>query len=185
VGDVSGKGLKAAMTGTLALGALRTLAAEGLGPAVVLTRLNAQLVQTGDGGFITCVCVRLTDSGEATVANAGHLPPYCNGEEWELAPELPLGIALTGKYAERMFRLKPGDQLTLLSDGVVEARDAQGSLFGFARTRGLSAQTATAIAAAALQFGQEDDITVLTVTRTAPIFSRIDASHEASARRPG
>jgi serine phosphatase RsbU (regulator of sigma subunit) len=75
--------------------------------------------------------------------------------------------------------------LTLLSDGVVEARDAQGSLFGFARTRGLSAQTATAIAAAALQFGQEDDITVLTVTRTAPIFSRIDASHEASARRPG
>jgi phosphoserine phosphatase RsbU/P len=185
VGDVSGKGLKAAMTGTLALGALRTLAAEGLGPAVVLTRLNAQLVQTGDGGFITCVCVRITDRGEATVANAGHLPPYCNGEEWELAPELPLGIALTGKYAERMFRLKPGDQLTLLSDGVVEARDAQGSLFGFARTRGLSAQTATAIAAAALQFGQEDDITVLTVTRTAPIFSRIDASHEASARRPG
>jgi len=166
VGDVSGKGLKAAMTGTLALGALRTLAAEGLGPAVVLTRLNAQLAQTGDGGFITCVCVRMTESGEVTVANAGHLAPYCNGEEWELAPDLPLGIAPEEKYAERKFCLKPGDQLTLLSDGVVEARDAQGSLFGFARTRALSAQTAAAIAAAALQFGQEDDITVLTVTRT-------------------
>ena len=166
VGDVSGKGLKAAMTGTLALGALRTLAAEGLGPAVVLTRLNAQLAQTGDGGFITCVCVRMTESGEVTVANAGHLAPYCNGEEWELAPDLPLGIAPEEKYAERKFCLKPGDQLTLLSDGVVEARDAQGSLFGFARTRELSAQTAAAIAAAALQFGQEDDITVLTVTRT-------------------
>jgi len=166
VGDVSGKGLKAAMTGTLALGALRTLAAEGIGPAVVLTRLNAQLVTAGDGGFITCVCVRITPSGEVTVANAGHLAPYCNGEEWELAPDLPLGIAPEEEYAERMFCLKPGDQLTLLSDGVVEARDAQGSLFGFARTRAMSAQTAAAIAAAALQFGQEDDITVLTVTRT-------------------
>jgi hypothetical protein len=166
VGDVSGKGLKAAMTGTLALGALRTLADEGLGPAAVLTRLNTQLVTAGDGGFITCVCVRITSSGEVTVANAGHLPPYCNGEEWELAPDLPLGIAPAERYAERMFHLNPGDQLTLLSDGVVEARDAQGTLFGFARTRALSAESAASIAAAALRFGQEDDITVLTVTRT-------------------
>ena len=64
-----------------------------------------------------------------------------------------------------MFRLEFGDQLTLLSDGVVEARDAQGGLFGFERTRAISAQTAGEIAAAALKYGQEDDITVLTVRR--------------------
>jgi serine phosphatase RsbU (regulator of sigma subunit) len=165
VGDVSGKGLKAAMTGTLAMGALHTLATEGLGPAAVLMRLNRQLVETGDGGFVTCVCARLGKSGELSVANAGHLPPYRNGEELALDAGLPLGIAPDEKYEERLFRLEFGDQLTLLSDGVVEARDAQGGLFGFERTRAISAQTAGEIAAAALKYGQEDDITVLTVRR--------------------
>ncbi len=165
VGDVSGKGLKAAMTGTLAMGALHTLVTEGLGPAAVLMRLNRQLVGTGDGGFITCVCVRIALDGALTVANAGHLPPYRNGEELAVDAGLPLGIAPDEKYEERVFRLEPGDQLTLLSDGVVEARDAQGGLFGFERTRAISAQTAGEIAAAALKFGQEDDITVLTVVR--------------------
>jgi serine phosphatase RsbU (regulator of sigma subunit) len=99
------------------------------------------------------------------VANAGHLPPYRNGEEVAVDAGLPLGIALDEKYEERLFRLEPGDQLTLLSDGVVEARDAQGGLFGFERTRAISAQTASEIAAAALLYGQEDDVTVLTVVR--------------------
>jgi hypothetical protein len=165
VGDVSGKGLKAAMTGTLAMGALHTLATEGLGPAAVLMRLNRQLVVTGDGGFVTCVCVQLGMGGALTVANAGHLAPYRNGEELAVDAGLPLGIAPDEKYEERVFRLELGDQLTLLSDGVVEARDAQGGLFGFERTRAISAQTAAEIAAAALQYGQEDDITVLTVMR--------------------
>jgi serine phosphatase RsbU (regulator of sigma subunit) len=98
VGDVSGKGLKAAMTGTLAMGALHTLATEGLGPAAVLVRLNRQLVVTGDGGFVTCVCVRFTSLGELTVANAGHLPPYRNGEELAVDAGLPLGIAPDEKY---------------------------------------------------------------------------------------
>ena len=167
VGDVSGKGLKAAMTGTLAMGALRALATEGLGPGAVLTRLNRQLVETGEEGFVTCVCARIGPHGEVTVANAGHLPPYHNGEELLLEPDLPLGMAPEEKYAEHGFRLEKGDRLTLLSDGVVEARDAQGTLFGFERTRAISAQAADAIAEAALKFGQADDITVLTLTRVA------------------
>ena len=166
VGDVSGKGLKAAMTGTLAMGALRALATEVMGPAALLMRLNRQIAETHDEGFITCVCARITPQGEVTVANAGHLPPYLNGEEMLLEPDLPLGIATEEKYVEHAFRLEPGDHLTLLSDGVVEARDARGVLFGFERTRAISAQPASAIAAAALEFGQEDDITVLTLTRT-------------------
>lgn len=165
VGDVSGKGLKAAMTGTLALGALRALATEGLGPGGLLARLNRQLVQTSNEGFVTCVCARMTPQGDVIVANAGHLPPYRNGEELLLEPDLPLGIAEDERYAEHAFHLDQGDQLTLLSDGVVEARDAQGALFGFERTRAISARPADAIASAALEYGQADDITVLTVRR--------------------
>jgi hypothetical protein len=165
VGDVSGKGLKAAMTGTLAMGALRALTTEGLGPAAVLTRLNRQLAETHDEGFITCICARISAQGEVTVANAGHLPPYRNGEELLLEPDLPLGIAPEKKYAEHGFRMEKGDRLTLLSDGVVEARDTRGALFGFDRTRAISAERADAIAKAALTYGQADDITVLTLTR--------------------
>jgi serine phosphatase RsbU (regulator of sigma subunit) len=165
VGDVSGKGLKAAMTGTLALGALRALAQEGLGPGVVLTRLNRQMVETGDGGFITCVCARVTERGEVTVANAGHLPPYRNGEELLVSSDLPLGISPKEIYEERTFQIDTGDRLTLLSDGVLEATNAKGELFGFERMLAISAQTAESIAGAALKFGQEDDITVLTLAR--------------------
>jgi len=165
VGDVSGKGLKAAMTGTLALGALRALAAEGWGPGAVLTRLNRQQAETQDGGFITCICARLTKHGEVTLANAGHLAPYRNGEELLVSTDLPLGISPEEIYEERAFQLELGDRLTLLSDGVLEARDAHGALFGFERTREISGETAESIAAAALKFGQEDDITVLTLER--------------------
>ena len=56
----------------------------------------------------------------------------------------------------------------MLTDGVVEARDSRGELFGFERTLELSSQPASAIADAAQKFGQEDDITVLTLTRLAP-----------------
>ena len=112
---------------------------------------------------------------KVTVANAGHLPPYRNGEELVLDPDLPLGIAPEVQYAEHTFRLELGDRMTLLSDGVVEARDARGDLFGFERTRAISAQSAGAIAAAALAYGQADDITVLTLTR-GPAAVVIDAA---------
>jgi hypothetical protein len=166
VGDVSGKGLKAAMTGTLAIGALRSLAGEGLGPAALLTRLNRQLAQEPDGGFITCVCMLASLSGRVLIANAGHPAPYRNGAEIYLDGDLPLGIAQDVQYVEVEFTLEAGQTLTLLSDGVVEARSASGELFGFERTRGISQGTAGEIAAAAQFFGQEDDITVLTVMRT-------------------
>lgn len=165
VGDVSGKGLKAAMTGTLALGALRTLAKGGLRPGAVLSGLNRQIAETAEGGFITCVCVRLEPEGGATVANAGHLPPYWNGEEVALAPNLPLGIVQEVHYEERTVYLKPGDRMLLLSDGVVESRDRRGRLFGFERTQALCNEAAEAIARAAQEHGQEDDITVVTVER--------------------
>lgn len=164
VGDVSGKGLKAAMKGALAIGAARTLASEELNPGLLLTRLNRELVRAQDGGFITCLCARIARDGAVILANAGHLAPYCNGEEVELESGLPLGIAADLEYGETGLQLHHGDRLMLLSDGVVEARKADGELFGFERTRAISTQSAEQIAKAAEVFGQEDDITVLTVS---------------------
>jgi len=164
IGDVSGKGLKAAMTGTLVLGALRTLAQENLSPSQILLRLNAQLAVSSDGGFVTCLCARIAQDGSLTLANAGHLAPYRNGEEVPLESGLPLGITANGRYQETALILAPGDSLTFLSDGVVEARNAHGELFGFDRTREISRQSAERIADTAARFGQEDDITVLTLT---------------------
>jgi phosphoserine phosphatase RsbU/P len=164
VGDVSGKGLKAAMTGTLVLGAFRSLTQEELPPAQILSRLNAQLAAASDGGFVTCLCARVGRDGVMTVANAGHLAPYRNGEEVAVDSGFPLGMIAGTYYTETTLSLTPGDRLTFLSDGVAEARNGAGELFGFERTAAISKQSAEAIAQAAQAHGQEDDITVLTLT---------------------
>lgn len=163
VGDVSGKGLRAAMTGTLVLGGLRLLAQESVSPRQVLHQLNNLLAHSPDGGFVTCLCARIGRDGLFTVANAGHLAPYRNGEECEVDSGLPLGIVANAEYTETTLQLEAGDALTFMSDGVVEAQAASGELFGFDRTRAICDQSAEEIAAAAQQFGQRDDITVLTV----------------------
>jgi len=163
VGDVSGKGLSAAMTGSVVLGALRALAQENLPPAQILTRLNDQLAASSDGGFVTCLCARTAADGTLTLANAGHLAPYRNGEEVHLESSLPLGVTADTVYAESTIQLTPGDTLTFLSDGVVEAQSPAGDLFGFERTRAISMKSAQEISAAAQAFGQQDDITVLTL----------------------
>jgi phosphoserine phosphatase RsbU/P len=164
IGDVSGKGLRAAMTGTLAIGALRALAADISDPAQLLGRLNREIAQAHDGGFITCLCLRLDPNGEVAISNAGHLSPYQNGEELPLEAGLPLGLVPDLVYSQSRFSLGRGDSLTLLSDGVVEARDRSGALFGFDRTQALISRSAADIANAAKQFGQEDDITAVKIT---------------------
>lgn len=164
VGDVSGKGLKAAMTGALTIGAACALAAEAPGPAALLERLNREMTRFHKDGFVTCVCLRIAHNGIATIASAGHPAPYRNGEEILLSGGFPLGLIAGANYAETTLTLAPGDTLTFLTDGVVEARNAAGELFGFERTAAISTQSAGNIAAAAQAFGQDDDITVLTVT---------------------
>jgi phosphoserine phosphatase RsbU/P len=166
LGDVSGKGLKAAMTGALTIGSFRTLAAEGLSPAVLLTRLNESLYSSRSGGFITCVCGRLLPDGKLTLANAGHLPPYWNGQEIQLESGLPLGIVSGLEYTETVIELVHGDMFVMVTDGVVEAQSPTGELFGFDRTRAISVQPAAQMAAAAQAFGQNDDITILSITMT-------------------
>ncbi len=166
VGDVSGKGLKAAMTVSAIVGALRGCTLRK--PAAVLAYLNRAL-RGQVTGFFTCCAALIDGDGHLTIANAGHLPPYLNGEELAVAPGLPLGIADENEYMEKTWRLGASDRLTFVSDGVVEARDASGELYGFGRTRSISGQPASTIARTAQQFGQEDDITVLSVTREAAL----------------
>jgi len=161
VGDVSGKGLRAAMTVSAIIGSLRIMAA--CGPAEILCGLNHSLVGSLPGGFVTCLVAQLHANGSCTVANAGHLAPYRNGEEITVPPGLPLGIVASADYTQMTVHLRRGDVLTFVSDGVVEARNTGGELFGFDRTRQISRQSAEAIAEAAQRFGQEDDITVLTL----------------------
>jgi serine phosphatase RsbU (regulator of sigma subunit) len=160
------------MTGALVLGGLRSLTQEIQSPAQILTRLNDQLAAAPDGGFVTCLCARIDTDGRLTLANAGHLAPYRNGQEVPVESSLPLGIAPDVVYAESTIQLAPSDQLTFLSDGVVEAQSPTGELFGFDRTSAISMQSAGQIAAAAQAFGQEDDITVLTLT-----FAPAEALH--------
>jgi serine phosphatase RsbU (regulator of sigma subunit) len=119
------------------------------------------------GGFTTCLVLRVSPNGQVTAANAGHLPPYLQGREVALESGLPLGLSADTQFKETTFRLAENEQLTLVSDGVVEARGAQGELFGFERTAAMARESAEQIAGAAQRFGQSDDITVLTVTRVA------------------
>lgn len=162
LGDVSGKGLRAAMTVSTILGALQIIASAA--PAEVLRALNRALSGKLQGGLVTCCIAQIAPDGVVRAASAGHLLPYRNGQEVEIETGLPLGVIAEADYLETTFQLAPGDQLTLLSDGVVEAQSPTGELFGFDRTRDISAQSAEAIAKAAQRFGQEDDITVLTLT---------------------
>lgn len=163
VGDVSGKGLRAALVVSAVMGALRTM--PPMSPSRILRSLNGALSGQMRGGFVTCCATRIAPDGLVTLANAGHLPPYRDGAEVEIAPGLPLGMDEDSVYEERQFALEAGGKLTFVSDGVVEAQSPSGELFGFERTLQISSWSAQAIAEAARAFGQEDDITVVCMTR--------------------
>jgi hypothetical protein len=172
VGDVSGKGLQAAMNSSTLVGALRNELSHD--PATVLEHLNRVLIgAVATPGavpdldcapcFATCLCARVYPDGTTTIANAGHLSPYRDGREVEIMPSLPLGVIADVQYEQITFRLNRGDRLVFLSDGVVEASNSDGELFGFERTQQVSHEPARYIAQTAQRFGQTDDITVVSL----------------------
>ena len=167
-GDVAGKGLKAGMLVALLVGAIRTVAQFKPDPLVLLDALNKRLLGRGEA-YATCLALRIDVNGSVTLANAGHIAPYINGKSIELDGSLPLGMLDTPEFSVMRFQLKEGDRLMLLSDGIAEATDANGHLFGFERVQELlnSTNSAAQVAATAQSFGQEDDISVISVTRTA------------------
>jgi serine phosphatase RsbU (regulator of sigma subunit) len=184
VGDVSGKGLQAAMNASTLVGAFRNELSHD--PATILSHLNhvmfgstsgldAMMKKEAVATFATCLCARIYRNGKMEIANAGHLSPYRDGREVELPPGLPLGVIPGMTYEQRSFQLDQGDRLIFLSDGVVEATNSQGELFGFERTQQVSNEPARYIAQTAKRFGQNDDITVVSV-----YLASKDARHKES-----
>lgn len=190
VGDVSGKGLQAAMNSSTLVGALRNELSHD--PATVLGHLNHVLLGavSSPGAvagldsapcFATCLCARIYPDGTLAIANAGHLSPYRDGRELELPPGLPLGVISDSSYEQTTFHLDRGDRLIFLSDGVVEATNQHGELFGFERTQQVSNESARYIAQTAQHFGQTDDITVVSLY----VASRAAERHNHEAVRRG
>jgi serine phosphatase RsbU (regulator of sigma subunit) len=165
VGDVSGKGLDAAMLVAVILGSLANETHRN--PASLLAYLNRAVMGRTAGGFITVCCAHFYSDGRVVLANAGQIAPYVDGHELQLENGLPLGISAEACYSET--EIKTDGEVTFVTDGVVEARDAKGELMGFERMVQLTGKRAAEIAEAAQRWGQEDDITVLTVARTAKL----------------
>jgi serine phosphatase RsbU (regulator of sigma subunit) len=165
---------------------VRTLAEFTDDPAEILTRLNQRLLGRTRGGFATCTALLIEPSGRATIANAGHLAPFRAGREIDLPGSLPLGLAANEQYESITMHLEAGETLTLLTDGVLEARDPRGELYGYERLSTLmqAQPTVQQIVDAACTFGQDDDITVLSVTLMAATAS-LDARLELSAQIAG
>lgn len=163
-GDVTGKGLKAGMLVALLVGVIQNASETVTEPLEILSALNRALLGRGDAQA-TCLALRIANDGSVKLANAGQLPPYLNAELLPMEGALPLGMIEAPDFSQINFRLAEGDHLILLSDGIVEATDAKGNLFGFERVEELlgRATSASQLATAAQNFGQEDDVTVLSL----------------------
>jgi serine phosphatase RsbU (regulator of sigma subunit) len=184
VGDATGKGIPAAfvMSATCALlGGVAT--ASSASPGEVLARVNeAVLTRIPANMFVTCFYAILEpESGSLTYANAGHDLPYLrhrNGDAEELrARGMPLGLMQGMSYEQKETILQADEMALLYSDGLVEAHDQRGEMFGFPRLRELVAKHGdeTSLEETLLEelysftgegWEQEDDITLLTLRRS-------------------
>jgi serine phosphatase RsbU (regulator of sigma subunit) len=126
--------------------------------------------------------MRLDTDGNCTIASAGHPAPFLNKRELTLPGALPLGLMPDSHYEETTVRLAAGDHFALYTDGLLEARSISGELYGFERLETLLSTQPNAAQAteAAVNFGQDDDITVLTLTRLA-MGEESTALHMASS----
>jgi serine phosphatase RsbU (regulator of sigma subunit) len=184
VGDVSGKGVPAAIVMAITRTMLR--AAYRLGspaPGEILEEVNNVLYpEIPPNMFVTCLAALLDSrSGRLHYANAGHDLPYLRHAEDGVSEELrargmPLGLMPNMSYEQKEITLKPGESILLYSDGLVEAHDPRREMFGFPRMQGLvgahpGGATLIDFLLAELErftgeeWEQEDDITLLTLRR--------------------
>ena len=169
IGDVSGKGLSAAMIVSMIVGMLCVVTAFTEEPAEILSELNRRLCGRTQGGFATCMIVRLEAEGQLTLANAGHPAPYLNGGEIAVAGSMPIGMTPDATYIQISLQMRTGDRAVLLTDGIPEARNKQGELLGFSRVESLLREGANVqrVADTAQSYGQNDDLTVISIARGA------------------
>jgi sigma-B regulation protein RsbU (phosphoserine phosphatase) len=185
VGDVCGKGIPAALFMAVAVTLLRTLARQLEGPAEILGRLNDELAaQNPRGMFVTMTCLEVRGS-KVTCANAGHDSslhvPAPGAPRRVFASSGPvLGLFPGQAYANESLELAPDDRLVLYTDGVNEANDPTGALFGDERLEAClaegparsAAETVERLLQAVRAFAggapQSDDITILVLRRGEP-----------------
>lgn len=187
IGDVSSKGVPAALVMATTRSILRGAARRQTSPSLVLQRANEILAQEMPRGmFVTCLYVVVdTLTGEVTLANAGHDLPFHRSEDENgqptgtelMARGMPLGLMPNMQYEEARAVLRRGDTMVMYSDGLVEAHNPAGEMFGFGRVadrvqhaplindmnshlvrelRGFTGE----------DWEQEDDITLVTLTWT-------------------
>jgi steroid delta-isomerase-like uncharacterized protein len=184
VGDVSGKGMPAALVMAAARSMLRALAPTSGSPGEVLKRVNDALYpDTPSEMFVTCFyCILEPKSGRLLYANAGHDLPYIRrrsgGDTQELrARGMPLGMMPEMIYEEKETSLREGESVLFYSDGLVEAHDPKGEMFGFPRLRELVAEHGEERSLVGFLLDefysfvgegweQEDDITLVTLQRS-------------------
>ena len=185
VGDVTDKGVPAALVMATTRTMLRAAAGRLLSPGEVLRRVNDVLVQDiPPNMFVTCLYAILdTESGRLVYANAGHDLPYrrragrSDGAEELRARGMPLGLMPGMGYEEKEIVLEKGESVLFYSDGLVEAHDKRREMFGFPRLQGLvgaqrsgGSSLITFLLSELRRFTgegweQEDDITLVTLDR--------------------
>lgn len=181
IGDVSGKGIPAALYMARLISDLRFIASSEPSPAATLERINEQLVRRSRRGmFVTMIYILLdTDSGEATCANAGHLPVLLQGqrgvESLNRNTGVPLGILPDTRYEEFTFRMEPGDHALLYTDGIIEAINLQQQRYTLQRVieymernsggRPLAESLFDEVQEFAGEAPQHDDMTLLSIHR--------------------
>ena len=183
VADVTDKGVPAALVMATSRSVLRAVAERVVSPGAVLEQANNLLCPNMPAKmFVTCLYAVLDPAtGTLRYASAGHNPPYQNSGEdvVELrARGMPLGLMPDWSYEEKETRLAPGDNVMMYSDGLVEAHDTQGEMFGYQRLRGVMSQPKCGEELiqcmldelrgfAGPEWEQEDDVTFVTLDRLA------------------
>jgi len=144
IGDVSGKGVSAALYMAKLGSDMRTLAFTEQSPVVALAKLNDLLAERSRRGmFATLLYIELDSrSGKLTISNAGHLPPIIKKADGSLmtlanAGGAPLGMLPGMKFSQETARLERGETVILYTDGIVEAMNAKEELYGYARFEAL------------------------------------------------
>jgi serine phosphatase RsbU (regulator of sigma subunit)/anti-sigma regulatory factor (Ser/Thr protein kinase) len=182
VGDVTDKGVPAALIMARTQSVLRGEAPRLLAPGEVLRRANEILLPEMPARmFVTCLYLVLEPaSGRVVYANAGHLPPYVRTADGVLelrATGMPLGLLPGMAYEEKEAVIDPRQSVLLYSDGLIEAHGPGGDMFGFPRLRGLMAKErpGSELLNHLLEqlhefvgggWDQEDDITLVALQRT-------------------
>jgi len=132
-GDISGKGVSAALLMSHLSAIFRGLSGSGEALVSIMERAN-RLFSTAipAGSFATLVAARLLPDGEVELANAGHVPPIVqNGRINRLPPDgVPLGLFCQSTYTSQRLHLETGDRLVLATDGLVESGDGKGAEYG-------------------------------------------------------